>query len=100
MALVWRGIFLGIFDLLALTFLYYVLQDLAWRASYVTSEHLTPSTAYSFFFHTFTISGGTVQFPLVSPPTLDWVEVIVVSMIIVNGYYLFQVLHRSAKGTG
>ncbi|MGP8124347.1 MAG: hypothetical protein ACLQEQ_00525 [Nitrososphaerales archaeon] len=90
-----RGIFfLAVFDLLVLTFLYFVLQDLAWRASYVTSEHFSPSTTYSLFIHTFSITVSAVQPPLVSPPALDWVQVGVATLILINGFYVFQMLRR------
>ena len=80
------------FDVTALTLLYLIEQDLDARASYVRSEHLTPSTMYSLFFHTFSITGSTVQFPLVSPPVLDWVQVLVALLILVNGLYIFSVI--------
>jgi hypothetical protein len=93
-----RGIFfLAVFDFLVLTFLYFVLQDLAWRASYVRSEQLTPSTAYSLFIHTFSISGSTVQFMLISPPALDWVQIVIAALIFVNGFYLLSVIRKAPK---
>jgi len=93
-----RGIFfLAVFDFLVLTFLYFVLQDLAWRASYVRSEHLAPSTAYSLFIHTFSINGSTVQFMLISPPALDWVQIVVAALILVNGFYVFTMFRKSPR---
>jgi hypothetical protein len=90
-------VILAVLDLLALTFLYFVSQDLAWRASYVRSEDLVPSTAYSLFIHTFSIAGNTVQFPLVSPPALDWVQVGIAALILANGSFVFSLIRRSHK---
>jgi hypothetical protein len=93
-----RTVATAVFDILALAFLYFVLQDLAWRDSYAEREHLTPSTAYSLFIRTFSIKGTTIQIAkLVSPPALDWVQVIVASLIVVNGLYIFSILRRSPK---
>lgn len=92
-----RTVVTAVFDLLALAFLYLVLQDLARRTSYAESERLIPSTTYSFFVRVFSITGDTIQIPkgLVSPPALDWVQVIVASLIIVNGLYVFSTLRKS-----
>ena len=83
------------FDLLALGILYFVLQDLASRESYIQSEQFTSTTAYSLFTRFFTIQGGTLQVSLASPPALDWVQVVIASLIVVNGLYLFLFLRRS-----
>jgi hypothetical protein len=90
-----RGFVLAVFDLLTLAFLYFVLQDLAWRASYVESEHLIPGNSYSLFIRVFSITGSTVQFQLVSPPALDWVQVIIAALVLVNGFYVLRVLRKS-----
>lgn len=88
----------AVFDLLALVFLYFVMQDLAWRNSYAEGEHLTPSTTYSLFIRTLSIKGATLQIPkLVSPPTLDWVQVVIALLIVVNGLYIFSRLRSSPK---
>lgn len=88
-----RTIVTAVFDLLALTFLYLVLKDLASRTSYAESEHLVPSATYTLFVRTPSITG--VQIPLVSPPALDWVQVVVASLIVVNGLYVFSKLRKS-----
>lgn len=92
-----RAAIIAVFDLLALAFLYFVLQDLAWRTSYAESEHLIPSTTYSLFIRAFSIRGKTIQIPkgLVSPPTLDWAQVVVALLMVVNGLYVFSTLRRS-----
>ena len=96
-----RGLVFAVFDLFALTFLYFVLQDLAWRTSYVESrELLAASTSYSPFVRVFNISGGGIKQPLVSPPALDWVQVVVVTLILVNGFFLLTTVRKSRKGSG
>lgn len=90
-----RAAVLAVFDLLAFVFLYFVLQDLAWRTSYAESEHLISSTTYSLFIRTFSITGTTI--PLVSPPALDWVQVAVASLIVVNGLFVIAMLRRAPK---
>jgi hypothetical protein len=96
-----RAVTLAVFDLLTLGILYLVSQDLAWRTSYPKSETppLSLSTAYSLFVRTFRITGSTIQIPngLVGPPALDWVQVLVASLIVVNGLYVLSRLRRSSK---
>ena len=95
-----RSVVLAVFDLLALAILYFVLQDLAWRKSYAESEGLTISTKYSLFVRIPKISNGgpMVKLSLVSPPALDWVQVIVVTLVLVNGFYAFRMLRASRNG--
>jgi hypothetical protein len=88
---------LAVFDFVALTLLYFVLKDLAWRNSYAESEGLTLHTTYSLFTRASRITGTSI--PLVSPPALDWAQVIVVLLIVVNGLYLFSVLRANARRT-
>ena len=92
-----RAAVIAVFDLLALAFLYLVLGDLSWRTSYVESERLIPHTTYLLFIRTFSITGNTILIPngLVSPPTLDWVQVVFASLIVVNGLFVFSTLRKS-----
>ncbi len=90
-----RAAALAVFDLLVLAVLYFVLRDLAWRTSYAESEHLIPHTTYSLFIRMFSITGNAIQIPLVSPPALDWVQVVVALLIVVNGLYVLLRLLRS-----
>jgi hypothetical protein len=95
-----RAVATAVLDLLALASLYFVLQDLAWRNSYAEKEHATLSTTYSLFIRTFSIKGTKIQTPLVSPPALDWVQVVVASLIVINGLYVFSRLRGSPKRRG
>ena len=90
-----RGFVLAVFDALALIFLYFVLQDVSSRVSYVKSEFLSGGFSYSPFIRVFSITGTKVQFPLVSPATLDWVQVSIATLALVNGYYILTILRRS-----
>jgi len=77
-------------DLVLIVFGYYVLQDLDWRSGFAASKGFSPSTAYSFLTRSFVMTGqGSV---LQSPPTLDWIQVVVALSIIVNLVYAFDAL--------
>ena len=85
-------------DIVFVVALYFVLQDLNWRTSYAASPHdacgglctYAPSFAYGLFTRTFTMSGNGVS--LASPATVDWVQIIVVLLLLVNGWCLYVVL--------
>ncbi len=76
------------FDILALIALYFVEYNVAWRNAYARSEGLLPSTGYAPFLKYFLIEGASV--PLRSPPTLDWVQVLLVSLVVVNAFYFYE----------
>ncbi len=75
---------------------YFVLLDLQWRSAYAASEGLAPSYSYSPFTKFFTLSGRSL--PLVSPPTLDWVQVSAALLVVLNVWYLYRILTRRGKG--
>jgi len=90
-------------DLVLLTLLYYVLQDLAWRAYYAGTPHVpgspyTPSFSYSILTRYFTMGGSSV--PLTSPPTLDWVQLIVLILVAVNGWFAYHAYRSRASSVG
>lgn len=82
-------------DFFLLVALASVLQDLAWRAYYAGTPHASvPSgysaaSSYSLLTRVFTMSGGSVS--LASPVTLDWVQVLVLALVLVNGWFAFRV---------
>jgi hypothetical protein len=83
-------------DLVLVVFGYYVLQDLDWRSGFASSRGFSSSTAYSFLTRSFAMTGqGSV---LRSPPTLDWIQVVVALLIIVNLVYAFDAL-KGARGS-
>jgi len=69
---------------------YFVFEDVSWRVSYAASEGLVPSTSYLPFVKVFTMAGPS--FPLRSPPTLDWLQVLAALFIIVNVWFVFATL--------
>lgn len=89
-------------DLLFVVALYFVFSDLSWRTYYAMSPHdacgglcsYTPSFSFSLLTRFFTMAGNGVS--LTSPPTLDWVQVIVVLLVAVNGWTAFD-SYRSWK---
>lgn len=83
-------------DFVLLVALYQVFQDLAWRTYYAGTPHAsaasgyTPSFSYSLFTRTFTMGGGSLT--LVSPPTLDWVQLLVCLLVAVNAWLVYSML--------
>lgn len=85
----------ALFDVLVLVFAYYVVQDLNWRSSYAVSRGYEATTSYSLLTRIFEMVGkGTV---LQSPLTLDWVQVAVALLIIVNLSFAIGAL-RGSRG--
>ena len=92
----WYKVLAG--DLLFVFAFYSVLQDLSWRTYYAASPHdacgglctYTPSFSYGFLTRTFTLAGNNAS--LVSPPTLDWVQVIIYTLVLVNLWLVYVTL--------
>ena len=81
-------------DIVLVAFAIGVLADEQWRAYYATRGGLQPSTEYSILTQYFSMK--TVSTTLTSPPTLSWIQVIIVSLVLVNGIYLYRLAgHRS-----
>ena len=85
-------------DIVFVAGLLFVFQDIAWRTAYAASVHSacpSPGCAYtsSFSFgiltRIFTMSGTNVS--LVSPPTLDWVQVFALALVVVNAWFAYEV---------
>ena len=79
-------------DVLLVVSLVYVLGDLQWRAAYAASAHghttgYVPSFSYSLFTRVFTMTGNGAT--LASPLTLDWVQVLGVALIALNGWAIY-----------
>lgn len=92
------------FDAILLAALAFVYRDLQWRVGYAESVHTacpaagcSYSASFSFGFLTrlFTMSGNGVS--LTSPPTLDWVQVIALLLVVVNGWYAFHYLRGKKR---
>ena len=100
---------LALVDLVLLTGLYYVIQDLQWRSSYASSVHYacggpcsyTPSFSHSILTQFFTMTNANTNTSLTSPPTLDWIQLLVLALVVINvwyGYSLFE--RRKARNVG
>jgi hypothetical protein len=90
-------------DLLLAVSLVYVVGDLQWRVAYASSPHprttgYATSFAYSVFTRVFTMSGGGIS--LSSPLTLDWVQVLGVLLVALNGWFLYTVYSKRRKALG
>ncbi len=75
---------------------YLVLQDVLWRSAYASSEGLSPSYSYSLLTQFFTMAGRSLV--LESPPTLDWVLVLLVVLVILNLWYSIVAIRRWRRG--
>jgi len=80
-------------DIILLVGEFYVIQDLQWRTSYAASPHANapngynPSFAYNIFTQFFTMSGNGVS--LTSPPTLDWIQLLTVALVVLNLWFAY-----------
>lgn len=78
--------------------LYYVLQDLAWRVNCALGQEADcmarsgPSFSSSLLTRSFTMTRGGVS--LTSPPILDWVQVLALVLVAVNGWYAYSLLRK------
>ena len=81
-------------DVVLLVFAYLVFQNLYWRDNYDAFRGYSVSTSFSLLIRRLELSSTSKT--LVSPPTLDWIQVVIALLIIVNIVYVFGVL-RSPK---
>lgn len=81
-------------DLVLLLSAYFVLQDLAWRTSYAAYRGFSPSFSYSVLTQFLTMTDQNDI--LVSPPTLDWIQLLVVVFAAANIWFIYKSMR--AKG--
>jgi hypothetical protein len=86
-------------DLVLLVALYFVLQDLAWRAYYSGVPHAgvsgyAPSSSYSVLIRYFAMAGSAVN--LTSPSTLDWVQLLGLALVVVNAWLAYGIYRSRA----
>lgn len=76
-----------------LTLVYLVEQAQATRVAYAASEGLAFDIARSLLVQTSTLwsQGG----PLVSPLTLDWIQVLLLALVLSDLYYFYGVVKKS-----
>ncbi len=89
-----------VIDFLLLVALLYVAGDQQWRVAYAESPHsrtsgYATSFSYSLFTQVFTMSGKGVS--LSSPLTLDWVQVLVAALFVVNAWFVYVTLGARRK---
>ncbi len=90
------GLKVGLADAVLLSAFYFVIQDLQWRSAYASSNGFTPSNSYSLLTRFFSIARGGLA--LASPPTLDWVQVIVATLLVLNAWFFIRMFRlRSAR---
>ncbi len=79
-----------------LALVYLAELDLAFRNSYAGSLNFAPSSGYSVLTHVFTMTGRGIT--LVSPLTLDWVQVLIIALLAVDISYVARFLRTSRTG--
>jgi hypothetical protein len=93
-----HGLAVFLADIVLLFALYSVFVDLQWRTGYAASVHsacpqfcsYSPSFGYSLLTQFFTLAGNGVR--LTSPPTLDWVQLVVYVLVVLNAWYAYKTL--------
>ncbi len=90
------GVKVLVVDSVLLVTEYLVLQDLLWRSAYASSEGLSPAYSYSLLTQFFIMAGRGLV--LESPPTLDWVLVLLVVLVILNLWYSVVAIRRWRRG--
>jgi hypothetical protein len=98
-----RTLWVVIADVLLLTGLYYVVLDLQWRSAYASSIHYacegpcsyTASFSRSILTQFFTMTGNNAS--LTSPPTLDWVQLLVLALVLINVWYGYSFIFERRK---
>ena len=91
-------------DVVLLAAAFFVLENLQARAVYAASPHdvcgglcsFTPSFSYGIFTRSFTMTGNGEQ--LVSPPILDWVQLLSLALVVVNVLFVYESLVKRRKG--
>jgi hypothetical protein len=83
-------------DAVLLICVYFVLQDLQWRSGYASQEGFIPSTIYSVLTRSFAMTGR--GFALQSPLTLDWIQVLVVALVVLNAWYFGRLFGPNRRG--
>jgi hypothetical protein len=89
------GIKWGLVDVLLLLGLYGVYLDRLWRASCeAPGQCLSQVSSISLSPFTLVTSLGSNGVPLQSPLTLDWIQLILISLVVVNTYFAYIWLRR------
>ena len=81
---------LVLLDLVLFAILTGVLADEQWKAAYAIKKGMQPTIDYSILTQYFSMK--TLPMTLVSPPTLSWIEVVVVLLAVSNGLFLYRKL--------
>ena len=87
-------------DAVLLVAAFYVLENLQTRSVFAATTRdvcggpcsYAPSYSYGVFTRFFTMTGNGVR--LVSPPTLDWVQLLSLALVVVNVWFVYAVVKR------
>jgi len=91
-------------DFVLLSSAFLVLQDLQVRAAYAASPHhacsqlcsYSPSFSYGLLTQFFTMDGNGQH--LVSPSTLDWVQIVAVALVVANAWFAYAAILKRNDG--
>lgn len=88
---------LAVFNGVAIILAVLVFSDRAWRLGYWENTlGFTPNTVYYPFFYVTSAVKGSTSIPGLL--TIDWLQVILVVMVVVDGSILLGMLRRSRQG--
>jgi hypothetical protein len=86
---------IAVFNVVAIVLAYLVYSDRVYRLGYWHTLGFTPSTAYyPFFYVTSAVQGSTHIAGLL---TIDWLQVILVAMVVVDGSVALGLFRRSRQ---
>jgi len=87
-----------IFDAVVLLFAYEVELDVQWRNAYASAHVGSATTGYGILTKRLQIVTASGQV-LRSPPTLDWVQVAIAALIVVNVAFLLEAWKPQQKAS-
>jgi hypothetical protein len=91
-------------DFVLLLVVFYVSQDLQWRAAYAATAHdacgglcsYSPAFSYDILTQYFTMTGNGAS--LTSPPTFAWGQLVTLALAVLNAWYLYTAYTRRKRG--
>lgn len=101
-----RAIEVAVTDALLLVGTYLVIVNRQWKINCALglTTDCTPRNSPHFAYSVFTVyfsmnSSLTPHVLLTSPPSLDWVQVFVAALVVINAWYLITHLRERSKGS-
>ena len=89
---------LVVFNVVVLALADWVYSDRVWRLGYWESLGFTPKTTYYPFFYITSAVNGSTRIPGLL--TIDWLQVLLVVAVIVDGSYAINMIRRRRRAAG